>query len=332
MTHCMRCSKLEIELEIANKTISILNEAYDELNKKYASAVGLPKEEISNNDGLESLESLIEQVTQKDHNLSQQQEEYPLVPVESLEGLERLEADASSAEFVRVIRSNFAKKHEDLQGESGTSICYYVIDQFFTRAFLTTCSWTGAAKNRAGSKKYITKIPLAAFPNTVQLFYLVVNDVDPKYTFEKVEKFLRQCCCHAGQRSQQKRVKKITPSVKLKKKKAVKHSVYTPLQQAPAQQMNLIHQDYDIMHDGYIQQACEVSENSLIQQPCEEVQNHLILPHCEDDQNSLIQHQSEETPTSLILQHCELDQHNLIQPHMETSDNNVIHISFSMLP
>ncbi|XP_049536351.1 uncharacterized protein LOC125951515 [Anopheles darlingi] len=331
MTHCMRCSKLEIELEIANKTISILNEAYDELNKKYASIVGLPQQDISNNDGIETFESLIEQVTQTEHCI-QQQPEYTLVPVDSFQDLERLEADASSAEFVRVIRSNFAKQHEDLQNESGASMCYHVIDQFFSRTFLTTCSWTGAAKNRAGTEKYITKIPLAAFPNTIQLFYLIVSDVDPRFTFEKVEKFLRHCCCHAVQRSRQKRVKKSIPRAKLKKKNVQKHPVSSPQPQTQAQQINLIHQDYEIIQSDYIQQECEVSENSLIQQPCEEVQNHLILQHCEEDHNSLIHHQSEVPSNSLILHQCELDQNNLIQPHIETSDNNVIHISFSMLP
>lgn len=327
----MRCSKLEIELEIANKTISILNEAYDELNKKYASIVGLPKQSVSSDGGIETLESLIEQVTQKEQNIPEQPE-YTFDPVDSFEDLERLEANASSEEFVRVVRSNFAKQLKSLKNEGGASICYHVIDQFFSRPFLTGCSWTGAAKNRAGTEKYITKIPLAAFPNTIQLFYLIVNDLDPRYTFEKVEKFVRNCCCHAVQRSQRKVVKVSTPRVKVKKKNATNHSVAAPQHQAQPQELNLIHQDYEILQNDYIQQECEISENSLIQQPREEVQNHFELQHCEDDQNSLIQHQSEVPPNSLILHQCDLDQHNLIQPHMEASDNNVIHISFSMLP
>uniref|UniRef100_A0A3F2YQ54 DUF4806 domain-containing protein n=1 Tax=Anopheles albimanus TaxID=7167 RepID=A0A3F2YQ54_ANOAL len=278
MTLCIRCNKLTIDLEVANKTISILNEAYDELNKKYVALLEMTKQCNRKKESIDTIETVQEELSQTDPP------QCTLMPVDSLEDLKRLEASASSEEFVRIVRSDFAKKHEHLPRGYGDSLSYQVIDQFFTRPFLTMCSWTGSMKHGPGEESRHSKIPMVSFNNTIQLFYHIVNDVDPSYTLEKTENFFKKCCRHAIQRLKQKRMRKSV--AKPRGRKNTNNHVIQCQQQGRALPINPI------------QQPCEVS------------------------------------PNDAPLQQSEIDQNNLIAlPQIESAaENNMIHISFSVLP
>ncbi|XP_049537244.1 uncharacterized protein LOC125952055 [Anopheles darlingi] len=268
MSHCMRCNKLTIELEVAQKTISILNDAYDELNKKYVSLLEMTKHDNRNNERIETIETVKEQVPQE------HPPQYTLAPVDSLEDLKRLEASASSEEFVRIIRSDFAKKHEDLPRGNGDSISYQVVDLFFTRAFLTMCSWTGTMKHGPGEETRHSKIPMVSFTNTIQLFYHVVNDVDPSYTLEKTENFLKKCCRHAIQRLKHKRLRKSVAKPR-GKKNTNKHATQSQHRCKPSAVTS-------------IEPPGEVPQNGVLLPQCEIPQNHLIHPHIEASESNMI--------------------------------------------
>ncbi|XP_050082254.1 uncharacterized protein LOC126569313 [Anopheles aquasalis] len=268
MTLCMRCNKLTLELEVANKTISILNEAYDELNEKYVSLLEMTKHDNRIKERIETIETDQEELIQNDP------QQCTLMPVDSLEDLKRLEASASSEEFVRVIRSEFAQKHKDLPRENGDSISYQVIDLFFTRAFLTLCSWTGTMKHGPGEESRHSKIPMVSFTNTIQLFYQIVNDVDPSYTLEKTENFIKKCCRHALQRLKHKRMRKSV--AKPRGKKNTNNLVIQRRQRGKAAAINSIQQPSEEPQNNVLLQQCEISQNNLIQPQIVASENNMI--------------------------------------------------------
>ncbi|XP_050083765.1 uncharacterized protein LOC126570222 isoform X1 [Anopheles aquasalis] len=117
-----------------------------------------------------------------------------LKPVDSLEDLERLEKLSKNKNFVeslaRFIKSLFPA---DFDGTAGT-YCHRIVDLFFTRQFLTKCSWTGSSING------IQKIGFRYFPYMVNLFISVVQHAYPEFTEKEGIKFLRMVIGHAKMR------------------------------------------------------------------------------------------------------------------------------------
>ncbi|XP_050083570.1 uncharacterized protein LOC126570095 isoform X3 [Anopheles aquasalis] len=114
-----------------------------------------------------------------------------LKPVDSLEDLERLEKLSKNKNFVeslaRFIKSTFPA---DFDGTAGT-YCHRIVDFFFTRQFLTKCSWTGSSING------IQKIGFRYFPYMVNLFISVVQHAYPEFTEKEGIHFLRRVMIHA---------------------------------------------------------------------------------------------------------------------------------------
>ena len=97
------------------------------------------------------------------------------------------------------------------EGKSnGVDCCYKLIDYFFTREFLTECSWTGNSRikdeNKAVNGQSVEgpdsggKIPLKFYRNVRTLFLKLIIEADKDFTELKCEEFFKRVMKNSKQR------------------------------------------------------------------------------------------------------------------------------------
>lgn len=93
----------------------------------------------------------------------------------------------------------------------GTDCCYKLIDYFFTRQFLTQCSWTGATRLSDGNVQEFAgepstsyevpgKIPLKFFNKTRTLFLHLIIKADKDFSVIECEQFFKTVLKNSKQR------------------------------------------------------------------------------------------------------------------------------------
>ncbi|XP_038108752.1 uncharacterized protein LOC6034793 [Culex quinquefasciatus] len=125
----------------------------------------------------------------------------PLKPVKSLEDMEALQDHARDPLFVQSVIRSMGMIHGKCRhmGE-GRTICLRVVDYFFDRRFMLTCSWTGTARGTENNGARATKIPFQRFDKVINLFYQVVLYSDPTFLYDDCLTFLHRCVRNAKQR------------------------------------------------------------------------------------------------------------------------------------
>lgn len=116
--------------------------------------------------------------TQKDTILTKQQAQHVLTPVGSVEELEALERALDDGKLVQQYSCGMSFICGITGKAQGTDCCYKLIDYFFTRQFLTQCSWTGMVRlTDANSQEEPStradagaKVPLKFYKNIRALF------------------------------------------------------------------------------------------------------------------------------------------------------------------
>lgn len=132
----------------------------------------------------------------------------PFAPVQTEEDLKVLEEKCREDEFVKTMVKSIGRIMGKNQcvGDGGT-VCLNVVDQLFTREFLTNCSWTGVSRSKDGDNS-IPKIAFHKFERVLNLFYQIIAYSDPTYPQEKCKSFLHYCLKNAKQRLEHKHAKK----------------------------------------------------------------------------------------------------------------------------
>ncbi|XP_055522690.1 uncharacterized protein LOC129716857 isoform X3 [Wyeomyia smithii] len=125
----------------------------------------------------------------------------PLSPIKNFEELQSLEKQAKDQQFVEVVTKYFGSMHGKSRyvGEGGT-VCLQIIDYFFDREFLLTCSWTGTSRPKNSDEVTMPKIPFYKFDRVIALFHKVVTFSDPTYPLVECQNFLKRCLRNAKQR------------------------------------------------------------------------------------------------------------------------------------
>ncbi|XP_065080790.1 uncharacterized protein LOC135703465 [Ochlerotatus camptorhynchus] len=127
----------------------------------------------------------------------------PLKPVRNLDELESLEKKSSNEQFVvgiiRYFGSMHGKAKDRYVGEGGT-VCLQIVDYFFHREFMLSCSWTGTTRNKSCDEVIVSKIAFHKFDGVIALFHKVVMFSDPSYSLVECQKFLHRCLRNAKQR------------------------------------------------------------------------------------------------------------------------------------
>lgn len=78
----------------------------------------------------------------------------------------------------------------------GYDCCYALVDQFFTREFLNTCSWTGGSRSPD-----MKKIAFKTYKRTINIFYELVRLADPTFSEINTEKFFHSVLRNSKQRA-----------------------------------------------------------------------------------------------------------------------------------
>ncbi|XP_035778013.1 uncharacterized protein LOC118459076 isoform X2 [Anopheles albimanus] len=133
-------------------------------------------------------------------------------PVSCLLDLERLEELARDKNYVSYVKTQIQgmlrtkrrrltteldKQNEPGNRKAAQTYCLRIVDLFFTRFFLTQCSWTGQP-----CKSGRRKIRFKDFVCVIDMFYETVHYVNPSFTKEDTESFLRQMLANANKRFQ----------------------------------------------------------------------------------------------------------------------------------
>ncbi|XP_049530385.1 uncharacterized protein LOC125948425 isoform X3 [Anopheles darlingi] len=124
-------------------------------------------------------------------------------PVSCLLDLENLEELAKDKNYVNCVKTHIqgilgtrrmtqtsALHQQNMSGNTrtGQTYCLQIVDLFFTRFFMTQCTWTGISIKSVAGKK----IALKDFVHVIDMFYETVHYVDPTFTKEDTESFLKQ--------------------------------------------------------------------------------------------------------------------------------------------
>lgn len=78
----------------------------------------------------------------------------------------------------------------------GYDCCYALVDQFFTREFLNTCSWTGGSRSPD-----MKKTAFKTYKRAIHIFYELVHLADPTFSEINTEKFFHSVLRNSRQRA-----------------------------------------------------------------------------------------------------------------------------------
>ncbi|XP_049530404.1 uncharacterized protein LOC125948428 isoform X3 [Anopheles darlingi] len=120
-----------------------------------------------------------------------------------LENLEELARDKNYVNYVKTrvqgmlrTRRRSLKQSMASNRSAGRTYCLRIVDLFFTRFFLTQCTWAG---QRRGTNR---RIRFRDFVHVINMFYETVHYIDPSFTKEDTESFLKQIVRAANYRFQ----------------------------------------------------------------------------------------------------------------------------------
>ncbi|XP_049530414.1 uncharacterized protein LOC125948429 [Anopheles darlingi] len=121
-----------------------------------------------------------------------------------LENLEELARDKNYVNYVKTrVQGMLRTKRRSLKQSMasnrspGRTYCLRIVDLFFTRFFLTQCTWSGQARGTNNQR-----IRFKDFVYVINMFHETVHYIDPSFTKEDTESFLKQMLISANYRFQ----------------------------------------------------------------------------------------------------------------------------------
>ncbi|XP_062550513.1 LOW QUALITY PROTEIN: uncharacterized protein LOC134215314 [Armigeres subalbatus] len=125
----------------------------------------------------------------------------PLTPIKSLADMESLEKRSDNGSFIQSVVQHIGSIHgkQRFVGD-GATVCLQIIDYFFDREFLLSCSWSGISRNKKANENIISKTPFHKYDGIITLFHKVVLFSDPLFSKVQCEQFLHRCLRNAKQR------------------------------------------------------------------------------------------------------------------------------------
>lgn len=124
----------------------------------------------------------------------------PFQPIDNIENLQNLEDQLKN----KNIFNEYIEKLTFICGKSNRihraiDNCYLLVDRFFTRQFMTICSWAG------GSKNDVEKIPFKIYKNIINLFFQVIYLSDNNFTMLECELFFKNVIKNSTRRNDNSR-------------------------------------------------------------------------------------------------------------------------------
>ncbi|XP_055526995.1 uncharacterized protein LOC129719627 [Wyeomyia smithii] len=165
-----------------------------------------------------SMDYLNERVSQIDmftrEKATEVQPEDLLLSIDSLNILDELEQNLKDQAVVAKYITTLSHICGISGRENGIDCCYRLIDNFITRQFLTTCTWTGISRdnNEAemlnGESDRQLKVPFVMYKNIRCLFLKLILQADNSFTAIKCDEFFKRVLKNSKQRLLSKTVSK----------------------------------------------------------------------------------------------------------------------------
>lgn len=93
--------------------------------------------------------------------------------------------------------------HGSRASTPGWSVALSIVDSFFERRFLTTCSWTGSGHGTS-------KITFKRYHSIIGVFHEIIRFSDESFTIEETERFFKSVLKNAVKRTAAKLMRKST--------------------------------------------------------------------------------------------------------------------------
>lgn len=143
-----------------------------------------------------------------DGSSTKQQVQPAFSAVDSVDDLKALEKSLEDSTKMQTFLSGMSFICGTTGKAQGVDCCYKLIDYFFTRMFLTQCSWTGMVRKSDGNTQQEPstsadaepKIPLKFYGNTRRLFVNLVRQADKDFSELDGEKFFKTILKNSKQR------------------------------------------------------------------------------------------------------------------------------------
>nr|XP_023027077.1 uncharacterized protein LOC111515069 isoform X2 [Leptinotarsa decemlineata] len=106
----------------------------------------------------------------------------PFEPIDDVEELIKLEEILKD----KVVFDKYVDSLRNICLEINNAIdnCYLLVDWFFTRKFMTKCSWSGASR-----QQNVKKIPLRTYENVIELFFQIIRLENNTFTMNDCKIF-----------------------------------------------------------------------------------------------------------------------------------------------
>ncbi|XP_065095782.1 uncharacterized protein LOC135717572 [Ochlerotatus camptorhynchus] len=146
--------------------------------------------------------------SQNDAILAKRHVQHVLSPADSVDELEALERSLEDETLMQQFSCGKSYICGVTGKAQGTDGCYKLIYYFFTRKFLTQCSWTGMMGQADGNSQQepstcgdaTTKVPLKFFKNTRALFLNLIVQADNQFSELDCDKFFKTILKNSKQR------------------------------------------------------------------------------------------------------------------------------------
>lgn len=140
--------------------------------------------------------------------LPTQEVQHVLTPVDSVDELKALERSLEDGKLEQQFLNGMSFICGITGKAQGTDCCYKLIDYFFTRQFLTQCSWTGMVRltdansqqDPSTSADTGAKVPLKYYKHIRALFLNLIMQADKDFSELACEKFFKTVLKNSKQR------------------------------------------------------------------------------------------------------------------------------------
>ncbi|KAF5277589.1 hypothetical protein FQR65_LT15934 [Abscondita terminalis] len=174
---------------LSNQTTIIENQIriIQQLAKHESLFDELIKNSMSNSDGLATSK------TSKKAVLT-----IPVEPIDSVEKLELLESKLKDEKECQFILNGMSIICGRTRRGCGIDHCYNLVDKFFTREFMTKCSWAGGTRDKINKEK----IAFKSYKRVINLFFRLVHLADDDFSLEECHAFLKNVIRNSTRRNQ----------------------------------------------------------------------------------------------------------------------------------
>ncbi|KXJ82675.1 hypothetical protein RP20_CCG012097 [Aedes albopictus] len=139
------------------------------------------------------------------HDNDTTDQNFKFSPASTVQEIEQLETELANTSYQEKLITHMRKMIGPIGDTcNGQNMCYALIDRFFQRCVMTSCSWSG------GSKSDVPKYPMKNCKHILDTFFKIVHAVNSTFSVKLMEDFFKQVLRNAKSRCQAKGLRQST--------------------------------------------------------------------------------------------------------------------------